>query len=122
MIVVDTSVWIDHLHAAVRSLSDALEQEAVLAHPLVIGELACGRITNRRTVLDLLADLPLSVIATDSEALRLIEVRRLYGKGLAYVDVHLLASALLTDGAKLWTRDRTLAAAAAQLGVGMQSR
>lgn len=122
MILVDTSVWIDHLHATVGSLAEALERAEVVTHPFVIGELACGRLANRRTVLDLMSDLPQTFVATDREALRLIEIHRLYGKGLGYMDVHLLASVLLTDRVTLWTRDKSLASVAADLGVGISMR
>ena len=115
MILVDTSVWIDHLHKRIPALVDALENQSVLIHPLVIGELACGPLTNRDEVLDLLATLPSSAVATDTEALELIERQRLMGKGIGYFDVHLLAAAMLTGGAQLWTRDKRLAGIADRL-------
>ena len=115
MILVDTSVWIDHLHKSVPALAEALEREEVLTHPVVIGELACGELRNRGEVLDLLAALPLAAVATDDEALRLIDDRRLMGKGLGYIDVHLLAAAMLTEATQLWTTDKRLQAIAAQL-------
>ena len=115
MILVDTSVWIDHLHKSVPALTEALEREEVLTHPFVIGELACGELRNRGEVLDLLAALPLAIVATDDEALRLIDDRRLMGKGLGYIDVHLLAAAMLTEATQLWTTDKRLQAIAAQL-------
>jgi len=117
MILVDTSVWIDHLHRSVPSLIEALEREEVLTHPFVIGELACGTLAKRREVLDLVAALPATATATDAEALALIERRRLMGKGLGYIDVHLLTAVLLTEGAQLWTRDRRLQTVAAQLRI-----
>ena len=115
MILVDTSVWIDHLHKSIPALAEALECGEVLTHPFVIGELACGQLAHRRNVLALLSTLPTCTVATDAEALRLIEGRRLMGKGLGYAGVHLLASAILTDEAMLWTRDKQLAAIAMQL-------
>lgn len=117
MILVDTSVWIDHLHKSVPALAEALEGEDVLTHPFVIGELACGDVRNRREVLDLLAALPLAAVATDGEALALIEDRRLMGKGLGYIDVHLLASAMLNESTQLWTTDKRLQTVAAQLRI-----
>lgn len=117
MILVDTSVWIDHLHEAIPRLLEALERQQVLVHPFVIGELACGRLTRRREVLDLLSDLPPGIVATDVEALRLIELHRLHGRGIGYIDVHLIASVMLTASAKLWTRDKGLRAIAAQLRI-----
>lgn len=108
MILVDTSVWIDHFRRGNRELVEALEREDVLTHPLVIGELACGDLKNRAEVLHLLAALPVAPIATDDEALLLIEKRRLMGRGIGYIDVHLLASVALSADARLWTLDKRL--------------
>jgi predicted nucleic acid-binding protein len=121
LILVDTSVWIDHLHKTLPPLVEALEKEEVLIHPFVLGELACGRIARRREVLDLLATLPASLVATDEETLRFIENHRLMGKGIGYLDAHLLAAAALTEGARLWTRDKPLAVIAAQLRIALTS-
>ena len=115
MILVDTSVWIDHLRSGDPALSEALEGGRVLMHPFVLGELACGNLKNRSEVLRLLGDLPAAPTATDPEALGLIERRALMGRGIGYIDVHLLASAALDGVARLWTRDRRLSAAAAEL-------
>lgn len=115
MILVDTSVWADHLRAGVPALAAALEQGGVLMHPFVRGELACGNLKNRREVLRLLGELPGAPMATDSEALDFIERRTLMGRGMGYIDVHLLASVVLAGGARLWTRDKRLAAVAANL-------
>ena len=115
MILVDTSVWIDHLRSGEPALAAALEGGRVLMHPFVLGELACGNLKNRGEVLRLLGDLPAAPTATDSEALGLIERRALMGRGIGYIDVHLLASAALADVGWLWTRDRRLAAVAADL-------
>jgi predicted nucleic acid-binding protein len=109
VILVDTSVWIDHFRRGNRALVEALEREDVLTHPFVIGEIACGELKRRREILELLAALPSAIVASDDEAMGLIERRRLMGKGLGYVDVHLLASAALTHGARLWTLDKRLA-------------
>lgn len=122
MILVDTSVWVDHLQKGSSTLADALERGEVLTHPFVIGELACGSMKNRRRVLDLLAALPSAVVATDEEVLLLIERQQLMGKGLGYMDVHLLASVKLTDDAWLWTRDKDLRAAAAELRLTITDR
>jgi predicted nucleic acid-binding protein len=121
LILIDTSVWIDHLHGALPHLVEALELQAVLSHPFVTGELACGELRERRQFLDLLSDLPSPTIATDEEALRLIERHQLMGKGIGYIDVHLLAAVLLTESATLWTRDKRLASIAAQLGVAFEN-
>ncbi|HEX7154839.1 MAG TPA: type II toxin-antitoxin system VapC family toxin [Thermoanaerobaculia bacterium] len=115
MILVDTSVWVDHLQKGVRALAEALEQELVIMHPFVLGELACGSLKNRDEVLGLLAALPTAVVATDEETLLFIEQRKLMGKGIGYIDAHLLASVTLTADARLWTRDKRLIAAAAEL-------
>ena len=115
MILVDTSVWIDHLRSGEPALATALEGGQVLMHPFVLGELACGNLKNRGEVLRLLGALPAAPIATDPEVLGLIERRALMGRGIGYIDVHLLASAALADLGRLWTRDRRLAAVAAEL-------
>ncbi len=115
MILVDTSVWIDHLRSGDPALASALEGGRVLMHPFVLGELACVNLENRGEVLRLLGDLPAAPTATDPEALGLIERRALMGRGIGYIDVHLLASSALAGVALLWTRDRRLAAVAAEL-------
>lgn len=120
MILVDTSVWIDHLRAGEPSLVRLLEAGEVLAHPWVTGELALGQLSNRQEVLGLLDALPVAPVATVEEVLTLIETRQLFGVGIGYVDAHLLAATLLTGGASLWTRDRSLAAAAFRLDVAAQ--
>lgn len=115
MIIVDTSVWIDHLAKGVSQLADSLEAEQVLIHPFVIGEIACGTLKNRAEVIGYMKNLPKPTVATHEEVLTLIEQRRLMGRGIGYIDIHLLASALLTDTARLWTRDRRLRETAAEL-------
>ena len=115
MILVDTSVWVDHLRAGVPALSAALERGEVLTHPYVLGELACGNLTNRSVVLQLLGDLPAAPMATNDEALDFIERRALMGRGIGYLDVHLLASVVLAGTVQLWTRDKRLAAVADDL-------
>jgi predicted nucleic acid-binding protein len=121
LILVDTSVWIDHLKRATAPLAAALEAEDVLVHPFIIGELACGEIRRRREVIDLLGTLPSSVVAKDGEVLHFIENHRLMGKGIGYIDAHLLASVTLTPAATLWTRDKRLATIAAKLRIGFES-
>jgi len=115
MILVDTSVWVDHLREGAPALAAALEQGAVLTHPFVVGELACGNLKNRREVLRLLGELPGAPMATDTEALDFIERRALMGRGIGYIDIHLLASVALAEPARLWTRDKRLAAVAEDL-------
>ncbi|MEL7353927.1 MAG: type II toxin-antitoxin system VapC family toxin [Cyanobacteria bacterium P01_A01_bin.116] len=115
MILVDTAVWIDHFYAGEPSLAKLLEHEEVLIHPFIIGELACGNLQNRQEIISLLQNLPNSSRASDQEALLLIENHALMGRGIGYIDVHLLASVLLTEGAKLWTRDKRLVAIATEM-------
>ena len=122
MMLVDTSIWVDHLREGVPALASALEQAGVLMHPFVRGELACGNLKNRREVLRLLGELPAAPLATDAEALAFIERRALMGRGLGYIDVHLLASVALAGGARLWTRDKRLAAVAADLKLAHAER
>ena len=115
MILVDTSIWVDHLRSGNNALADALRAGRVLAHPFVVGELACGNLKNRREVLELLSRLPPAPTATHAEALGLIERRALMGRGIGLIDVHLLASVALAAPARLWTRDSRLAAVADEL-------
>ena len=116
MILVDTSVWVDHLRRGSRELSAILTEGLVVCHPFVIGELACGNMRNRAEILSLLAALPSATVAGHDEAMRLLSGRKLHGKGLGWIDVHILASSLLS-GCTLWTKDRALAAAARTLKV-----
>ena len=115
MILVDTSIWVDHFHKHVPELAEALERELVLMHPFVIGELACGNLKRRDEVLSLLAALPAPAIATDAETLLFIEERKLMAKGIGYIDAHLLASVMLTSDGQLWTRDKRLRSVATAL-------
>ena len=116
MILVDTSVWVNHLRTGLPQLKVALEASEVLMHPWVIGELACGNLHDRAQLLELLQGLPAATVASDSEVLLLIEQDQLMGRGIGYVDAHLLASARLTC-CRLWTGDRRLSAVAKDLGV-----
>jgi predicted nucleic acid-binding protein len=114
--LVDTSVWVRHLHRSDPGLAEALGEGLVATHPFVIGELACGTMRRRGEFLGLLARLPSLDPVDHDEALHLVEGRRLWGRGLGWVDVHLLAAAIVGE-ASLWTADRRLADAAADLGV-----
>ena len=116
MILADTSVWVDHLRKADRELSVLLNDGLVVCHPFIVGELACGNVRNRVQILSLLTALPSATAAGHDEALRLVSQRELHGTGIGWIDVHLLASCLLT-GCTLWTKDRALAAAARTLKV-----
>lgn len=116
MILVDTSVWVDHFRAADSRLAELLEDGQVLCHSFVVGELACGNLRRRAEVLSLLADLPRLPALAAEDVMRFIEGHRLMGKGLGWVDVHLLAAAVVSRET-LWTKDRQLAEAANRLGV-----
>ncbi len=117
MILVDTSVWIDHLRGGDPELALLLQHGDVLAHPWVTGELALGHLSQRVEILGLLHNLPQAKAATDVEVLALIDNHQLFGLGIGYVDAHLLAATMLTTGARLWTRDKRLAVVAAQHGL-----
>lgn len=114
MILVDTSIWVDHLRHDDAALRQLLEAGRVLVHPFVIGELALGHLRQRGPILAALQDLPCVPVATDAEILIFIERHRLSGLGIGYVGVHLLASAQLASGARLWTRDKRLQTVAQQ--------
>ncbi|HEY2621165.1 MAG TPA: type II toxin-antitoxin system VapC family toxin [Acetobacteraceae bacterium] len=117
MILVDTSVWVDHLRMGDELLQDLLDRDQVLAHPFVIGELALGSIPQRAATLRQLLRLPAANVARHDEVMQLVEQQWLYGVGLGYADVHLLAATRLTSAATLWTRDKSLAAAADKLSL-----
>jgi len=108
-------VWVDHLRKGNVLLAELLEHGGVVMHPFVVGEIACGSLADRALILELLQQLPAAMVAELDEALGYIERHKLYGKGIGYVDVHLLASAAI-GGTNLWTRDRRLRAAAQELG------
>ena len=116
MILVDTSVWVDHLRSGNARLAELLERGAVLGHPFVVGEIACGSLTDRGAILALLQHLPMAAVAEPEEVLVFLTRHKLHGKGIGYDDTHLLASTALTGGTKLWTRDRRLHAMARELG------
>ena len=117
MILVDTSVWIDHLRARDKTLVELLLAKQVLGHPFIIGEIALGHLPERRQVLNSLRDLPQAVVASQDEVLDLIEREHLFGFGIGYVDAHLLAATRLTEGASLWTRDKRLLSAGESLAL-----
>ncbi len=117
MILVDTSVWVEHLRSGLPKLALLLDEERVAVHSFVIGELACGNLKNRDEILHLLTALPEAARVGDAEVLEMIERRRLMGQGLGWVDMHLLASALIcTLG--IWSLDRRLDDVAGKLGLG----
>ena len=119
-VLVDTSIWVDHFRHHNDALVHLLEQDRVLTHPLIIGEIACGTPPNRRETLSDLACLRESQQATIQETMALLENKRLYGLGCGLVDMLLLASTLLTRGAELWTLDKRLETLAKREGVKHQ--
>jgi len=116
MILVDTSVWVDHFREGVPRLADLLMDAQVVIHPFVIGELACGNLKNRIEILSLLQALPMVPVVELQEFLYFVDSNNLMGKGIGFVDAHLLASAKLA-GVPLWPRDRRLKSVAAELGL-----
>jgi len=119
MILVDTSIWIDHLRSGDSALKQLLETSRVWTHPFVIGEMACGNLKHRKTILSLLEDLPHVRVATDDETLFFIETNTLMGRGIGYIDAHLLAAVALTGSIRLWTRDKRLHAVAESLRIAV---
>ena len=121
MILVDSSVWIDHLYASEPALVELLTAGQVLTHPFVIGELACGNLRNRKAILSLLQDLPAAPVATEEEVLFFIERRGLMGKGIGYVDAYLLAAVSMAETGRLWTRDKRLRAVAESMSLAFEA-
>ena len=121
MTLVDTSVWVDHLRTANSTLVRLLERGEVLGHPFVAGEIALGDLRGRDLVLRMLSRLPGAAVATDAEVLRFIDERALFGQGVGYIDVHLLAAVRLTPDVLLWTYDKRLHKLAAKLGLAARS-
>jgi len=117
VILVDTSVWIDHLRKVEPTLVDVLARDEVVCHTLVIQELALGSIKDREVLLDSLVQLRGCPFLTQAEMLALVDARRLWGRGLGAVDCHLLGSLLLLPGTRFWTRDKRLRTIAGELGV-----
>jgi predicted nucleic acid-binding protein len=116
MTLVDTSVWVDHLRHENGTLVDLLRNDQVTCHSFVVGELACGYLRNRHEILSLLAALPQADVVEHDEALAFLASHGLPGTGLGWIDVHVLASAVLA-GATLWTLDASLRRAAHKLHV-----
>ncbi|HER09905.1 MAG TPA: type II toxin-antitoxin system VapC family toxin [Bacteroides sp.] len=116
MILVDTSVWVDHFHHSDETLKELLLSNQVCIHPFILGELSCGNFRNRKEVLSLLRTLRSIDQVLDEEVFILIEDRKLFGRGLGFIDIHLLASALIHH-VPIWTRDKSLRLVAGQLGI-----
>jgi predicted nucleic acid-binding protein len=119
MVLVDSSVWIRHLRAGNTNLETLLNDGRVVCHPLIIGELACGNLKNRNEILTMLSSLPMAKQAEHEEVLQFIESNKLMGRGIGYVDAHLLASAVLT-GIPFWTFDKKLHQVSLKLGISLQ--
>jgi predicted nucleic acid-binding protein len=116
MVLVDTSVWVSHLRNGDVALDKLLNDGEVVCHPFIIGELACGNLKNRHEILIYLQSLPMAILAEDGEVLRFIENHQLMGKGLGYIDAHLIAAAVLTD-VPLWTLDKPLDKIIKKIGI-----
>ncbi len=116
MILVDSSVWIDHFRHASAHLAALLASRLVWTHPFVVGELACGHLPKREAVLTALSTLPHAPLVPHGEVLAFVERHRLMARGIGWVDMHLLASTIVAGRVALWSRDKRLAAAAAELG------
>lgn len=121
MVLVDTSIWSDHLRRRHAGLADLLEARQVLVHPFVIGEIACGSFPSRSAALASLNLLPSAPLLSQAEVVGFIDRHGLAGQGVGFVDMHLLASALVA-GAGVFTRDKRLATAATRVGVAMHPR
>jgi hypothetical protein len=121
MVIVDTSVWVSHLRAGNVTLERLLNKGSVICHPFIIGELACGNIRNRSEILSLLQALPMAIQAEHEEIMEFIEHNQLMGKGLGYVDIHLIASAILT-GVPIWTFDKMLDQVSSQFGLSLNKK
>lgn len=121
MVLVDTSVWVSHFRETNGDLVELLNEGDVVCHPFIIGELACGNLANRASIIALLEALPAALVVDHEELLSFIETRKVMGKGLGYIDVHLLAAALLT-GVSLWTLDKRLDKVAGELQCGYRQR
>jgi predicted nucleic acid-binding protein len=116
MVLVDTSIWISHFRENNAHLNKLLMDESVACHPFIIGELACGNIKNRKEIIPLLQALPQALVAENDEVLQFIEHKKLMGTGIGLIDIHLLASSLLT-GLPLWTADKQLHTTASQFEI-----
>lgn len=121
MVLVDTSVWVSHLREGNPRFERLLNDGAVVCHPFIVGELACGNLKNRVEILSLLQALPMSIHAEHDEVMNFIENHRLMGSGLGYIDVHLLAAASLTE-IPVWTIDKNLAGVSREIGINFNEK
>jgi len=119
VILVDTAVWIDHLHKGEPQLVELLDSDQIGSHPLIVEEIALGSLRRREVVLDLLGNLFRFPTVAHDEVLHLTEEHRLWGRGLSAIDVHLMAAVALVPGSRLWTRDRRLRTVCSDTGVAV---
>jgi predicted nucleic acid-binding protein len=122
VILVDTSVWVDHLRRGDSDLAALLDDGRVLMHPFVIGEVACGSLSERAEMIGLMMNMPAAALAEHDEVLTFVEQHRLHGQGIGFVDAHLLTSVALMPGTLLWARDRRLLRTATSLGCAFEPR
>ncbi len=121
MVLVDTSVWILHLREGDKQLSSLLKGGLVVCHPFILGELACGNLKNRTQILSLLQTLPMAIQAEHEEVIQFIGDYHVMGQGLGYIDIHLLASAILME-VPIWTLDKKLDEISAELALGFNNK
>ncbi|MCF6148934.1 MAG: type II toxin-antitoxin system VapC family toxin [Candidatus Kuenenia sp.] len=121
MVLVDTSIWVVHLRNGNIGLETLLNEGNVVCHPFIVGELACGNLKNRVEILSLLQTLPMAIHGEHEEIMRFIEDHTFMGKGLGYIDIHLIVSAIITN-IPLWTADKKLNEISLKLGIGYQSK
>lgn len=121
MVLVDTSVWVSHLRMGHSKLERFLQDGDVACHPFIVGELACGNLKNRSEILSLIQSLPMTIEAEHQEVLQFITNHQLMGTGLGYIDVHLMASAVLTE-IPIWTLDKILNNISSKLGIGLDKK
>lgn len=119
MILADTSIWIDHFRHGDAELQRIIEEDRLLCHPAIIGELALGSLRDRSNVLTFLAAQRSAVVATHEEVMAMIEQQGVFSMGIGYTDAHLLASVLLDKRTVLWTRDKRLQTAASKAGASL---
>ena len=122
MVLLDTSVWIDHFRAGVSLIEELAASRRLMCHPFVAGEIACGNLADRAATLRGLDRMPVPRCATAAEVRGAIEAQALSGRGIGFVDMHLFVSVCLTPGSSLWTRDRRLLALARRAGVAFEEK
>jgi predicted nucleic acid-binding protein len=119
MILIDSSIWMDHFRQKNSELIDLARGKAILCHPFVVGEIAMSSFAQREIILSDLSDLPQAIVAFDDDVQKFVTRHKLFSLGIGYIDAHLLVSAQLTPGTHFWTKDKRLLAAAEKLGLAM---